>query len=108
MAKFTGFHAGSLIVGGGKAVKGIYHVAASVDFASIAATSTGTRTVTVPGASVGDLVVACPRSDFNDDVILKHAAVTAANTVTLYAYNPTGAAIDPPAVTVDILVFDVT
>lgn len=82
------------------------HCAApSIDFASVGATSSLTATGTVTGAAA-DMACACsPRAAFNDDLIFAGCRGSASNTVELRVYNPTGAGIDPGAVTVDVCCF---
>lgn len=102
--EFTGFDGGNLAVGGGVEIASILRASSSVDLASIAATTTGAGTVTVTGARVGDAVIVNPRADFNDDLVMKEAYVSANNTVTIKVYNPSAGAIDASAVTVDVIV----
>lgn len=77
---------------------------ATIDFASIAAGGTNTATITVPGASVGDPVaLGLPASVAASIVFSAH--VTADNTVTVRAFNPTAGAIDPASATYKVVVF---
>lgn len=99
--------AGTAKVGGGTTIKKITAATVAVDPGSISATSTEAVTVTVTGAAVGDIVVFQPPA-LNDDLIFSGANVTAANTVTLYIYNPTGGAIDDTEKTWTYLWIDVT
>ena len=98
---------GTARVGGGTVIKKITAGTAAVDPGSISATSTEAVTVTVTGAAAGDIVVFQPPA-LNDDLVFSGANVTAANTVTLYIYNPTDGAIDDTEKTWTYLWIDVT
>ena len=89
--------------GGGTDVDRIYHASASVDLPSIAATTTGNATLSVTGATTDMKCFLMPSNAMNDDLIPKGCAVTGANTVTIYVYNPTAAAIDDAAQTYQVL-----
>ena len=80
---------------------------ASVNFPEIAANATGSATFTVTGAAVGDVVVVNVPA-LTTGLAYAGAAVTGANTVTLYATNATGTAIDNAAATFRYLWFDLT
>jgi hypothetical protein len=75
----------------------------TVDFPSVPAGGVASATVTVAGAEVGDFVVATLRS-VATGVVLQSAEVTAADTVTLRAYNPTAAAVDPAPTSVYLVI----
>ncbi|OPG13628.1 hypothetical protein [Microbispora sp. GKU 823] len=77
---------------------------ADLDFASIAAGAVGTASVTVTGAKVGDVVALGAPSGVNASLIWS-GYVSAANTVTIRLYNPTGGAIDPASATWKVAVF---
>lgn len=64
------------------------------DWPSIAAGASTTTTVTVTGASVGDGKTYSADMSVGWSGLIASAAATSANTVTVTAYNPTGAAID--------------
>lgn len=66
------------------------------DFASIAANSMASTTFSVIGAQIGEVVHVRRPVGMTQNIIL-NAAVTASDVVTLYATNPTTAAIDLPA-----------
>lgn len=74
------------------------------DPASIAAAAAATTTVSVPGAAVGDTVqigfLAAPFSGLRFS-----AWVSAADTVTLQAQNPTAGALDATSATYDVIVW---
>jgi hypothetical protein len=71
----------------------------SLNFASIAAGGVGTLTVTVLGAraGVGMQVTVTPPSTLEAGLVLRLAAITADDTVTLALLNTTAGAIDPAA-----------
>ena len=98
---------GALNVGGGSNIVGISSGTVSVDFGSISANTTGSKTVTVTGVADGDIVVLNPGA-LTAGLAFAGAAVTAANTVTVYAVNATGSAIDNAAVDFDYLWVDLT
>lgn len=70
-------------------------VTRSVNFGSMASGAENTQTVTVTGASVGDLVLVNQASTLNAGVYIRQVYVSAPNTVTLVARNETGGTIDP-------------
>ena len=72
------------------------------DPASVSAGGTTTTTVTVPGASLGDFVLASFSLDMAGCVF--SAYVSAANTVTVVIQNMTGAAVDLASGTIAVLV----
>ena len=89
------YSAKGLAVGdGGKSVVYFDAGTVSVDPPSIAATSKGTVTVTIPRAATGDLVFLTPPDTLEAGLVFVGAAVTSANTVTIALYNTTAAAID--------------
>jgi hypothetical protein len=80
---------------------------ASVNFDEIAAGETGSKTFTLTGAATGDIVV-INVPVLTTGLAFAGAAVTAANTVTVYAVNSSAAAIDQAAATFSYLWFDLT
>lgn len=99
--------AGTLAVGGGTVVKKITSGTASVDFAEIAATATGSGTITVTGAASGDAVFVNPPA-LTSGLVFAGAAVTGANTITVYAVNATASPINEAAATFRYTLFDLT
>ena len=99
---------GTLAVGGGTAITKITAATVSIDPASIAATSRGATTFTVTGAAVGDRISMEPPAGLNDDLVFVGARVTAADTATVYLYNPTAGAIDDGALTWNYTWMDLT
>ena len=89
--------------GGGTDVDRVYHASASVDLPSIATVTTGSATLSVTGATTDMKCFLMPSNAMNDDLIPKGCAVTGADTVTIYVYNPTAAAIDDAAQTYQVL-----
>jgi hypothetical protein len=69
---------------------------ANINFPSIAAFATSDLTITVTGAAVNDAVALGPPTTFPGGMIFS-GWVSAANTVTVRAYNSTGVAINPAA-----------
>lgn len=80
---------------------------AAVNFDSIDAAKTGSKTFTLTGAATGDVVVINPPA-LTTGLVFAGAAVTGANTVTVYAVNTTGSAIDEASATFRYLWFDLT
>lgn len=76
---------------------------ATLDFPSINAVSTQTLTITVPGASVNDVVVLGLPATVNAGVVFD-ARVSAADTVTVRALNITAGAIDPASAQYEVIV----
>lgn len=99
--------AGTLAVGAGTVIKKIASDTASVDFPSISAAATGSATFTLTGAAAGDMVVLNPPS-LTTGLVFAGAAVTGANTVTVYAVNATANPINEAAATFRYLWVDLT
>lgn len=100
--------AGTLAVGtGGTVIKKVTSATASVDFPSIAAAETGSATFTLTGAAAGDMVVLNPPA-LTTGLVFAGAAVTGANTVTVYAVNATANPINEAAATFRYLWADLT
>jgi len=64
------------------------------DFANITAVNTATTTVTVTGAQTGDSVIVNPSTALEAGIVV-YGYVSAADTVTIVANNPTAGAINP-------------
>ena len=99
---------GALQVGDHDMVYGIEFGTVSIDPASINATTRGGTTFTLTGAATTDIIIVNPPSDLNDDLIYCGAAVTAADTVTVYLYNPTAGSINQAAATFSYCWIDTT
>lgn len=100
--------AGTLAVGSsGSVIKKIATGTGSVDLAEIAAAATGSGTFTVTGAASGDAVIVNPPA-LTTGLVFGGAAVTGANTVTVYATNTTGSPIDEGAATFRYVWIDLT
>lgn len=80
-------------------------VSKTVDIGSVAANSKGTQTVTVKGVTTAMRVVAIPPATLEDDILAQFAYVSAANTITVVVYNPTGSPIDPASATWTFIIF---
>jgi len=99
---------GAIVGSTGDLTYGLDFGTASVDPASIAATTRGSVTFTLTGAKTTDIIIVNPPSNLNDDLIFAGAAITAANTVSIYLYNPTGSAIDDTARTFSYVWIDMS
>jgi hypothetical protein len=82
----------------------IFHTAAALDVANIGAGATLETAVTIPGAAVGDIVTAAPRTALAAGLVFNNCRVSAADTVQLAITNITGGALDPAANTWDFVV----
>lgn len=99
---------GTLAVGSsGSVIKKIASNTASVDFPSISAAATGSATFTLTGAASGDMVLLNPPA-LTSGLVFAGAAVTAADTVTVYAVNATASPINEAAATFRYLWVDLT
>lgn len=97
---------GGINVGGGDIdLVGLNAGSVSIDPASIASVTRGVGVATIVGVALGDVVVMIPPAALNDDLLFVGARVTAADTVNVYLYNPTGGAIDDTARSWDYLHF---
>ena len=99
---------GGIVGSTGDVTYGLDFGTASVDPASIAATTRSSVTFTLTGAKTTDIIIVNPPADLNDDLIFVGAAVTAANTVTIYLYNPTASAINETSKTFSYCWIDTT
>jgi len=99
---------GALIVGDNDTVYGIEFGTVAIDPASINATTRGATTFTLTGAATTDIIIVNPPSTLDDDLIFAGAAITAADTVTVYLYNPTAGAINQAEATFSYCWIDTT
>lgn len=99
---------GALQVGDNDMVYGIEFGTVEIDPASINATTRGGTTFTLTGAATTDIIIVNPPSTLNDDLIFCGAAVTAADEVTVYLYNPTAGSINQAAATFSYCWIDTT
>lgn len=76
---------------------------ATIDFGAIGAQGELTSAVTVTGAKVNDAVLVTPSA--NTTGVFYVGVVTATGTVTVYAKNFTGGAINPASATFHIVIF---
>lgn len=97
----------SLAINGGTVIKKFTSATASVDFLSINDGATGSATFTLTGAAVGDVVIVNPPA-LTSGVVFAGAAVTGANTVTVYALNASGAPVNEAPATFRYAWFDLT
>lgn len=66
----------------------------------------GSENVTITGLRLGQMIYAVPRSQLTEGLIMNQPPViTAANTVTFYWYNASGAPITPGTIIFDYIVF---
>lgn len=79
----------------------------SHNFGSIAAAGYESTTVTVSGAALGDIVLGVTLASTLSDLVVS-GKVTATDTVTVTAFNPTGSAIDPANSTLTVAVMEMT
>lgn len=87
-------------INAGSAVKRQLSATATLDWASIAASTDSDLTITVTGATVGDVVQLGPPSTLEANLAISYYAVTAANTVTVRLRNMNAVgAIDPASKT---------
>jgi hypothetical protein len=99
---------GALQIGTNDTVYGIEFGTVEIDPASLNATTRGATTFTLTGAATTDIIIVNPPASLNDDLIFAGAAVTAADTVTIYIYNPTAGSIDQAAATFSYCWIDTT
>jgi hypothetical protein len=99
---------GALTVGNGATLKRIIAGTQAINPPSIAATTRAAVTFTLAGAEVGDRILLEPPGALHDDLLFVGARVTAADTVSVYLYNPTGGAVDDGANTWNYTLFDLT
>jgi hypothetical protein len=99
---------GALQIGTNDTVYGIEFGTVAIDPANLNATTRGATTFTLTGAATTDIIIVNPPADLNDDLIFAGAAVTAADTVTIYIYNPTAGAIDQASATFSYCWIDTT
>jgi len=99
---------GALQIGDNDMVYGIEFGTVEIDPANLNATTRGATTFTLTGAATTDIIIVNPPADLNDDLIFCGAAVTAADTVSIYLYNPTAGAINQASATFSYCWIDTT
>lgn len=80
-----------------------WDVTCTLDSASVGIAGTATDTVTVPGVALGDQVIGMAIG-VSEAGLVRRAYVSAANTVTIATYNPTGAAVDLASTTLNLTI----
>jgi hypothetical protein len=80
-----------------------WEVSCTLNTASIATTATDTDTVTVPGVALGDMVIGMSIG-VSEAGLVRRAYVSAANTVTIVSYNPTGSSVDLASTTLTLII----
>jgi hypothetical protein len=98
---------GALQIGTNDMVYGIEFGTVAIDPASLAATTKSATTFTLTGAKTTDIIIVNPPA-LNDDLLFVGATITAANTVSIYLYNPTASAIDQAEATFSYCWIDTT
>jgi len=80
-------------------------VTATLDSASVASGAAGaaTDTVTVAGVALGDMVLGMSLG-VSEAGLVRRAYVSAANTVTIVTYNPTGSSVDLASTTLQLII----
>ena len=80
-----------------------WDVTCTLNSASVATVSTATDTVTVPGVALGDMVIGMAIG-VSEAGLVRRAYVSAANTVTIVSYNPTGSSVDLASTTLTLII----
>lgn len=80
-----------------------WDVICTLDAANVGIAGTDTDTITVPGVALGDQVIGFAMG-VSEAGLVKRAYVSAANTVTIVTYNPTGAAVNLASTTVHLTI----
>lgn len=93
---------------GGSKIVGMKLVTAAVNPGSINTLSKLGTAITLTGVAVGDVVIAIPPSDLEDDLVPAGCVVTGANTATVYLYNPSAGSVDGASKTWSFLIVDLT
>lgn len=99
---------GATIGASGHEIKSCFYGSAALNFPSIAAQAYADLTMTVTGATAGSPVFLGPPSGGGFGGLTFTAFVSAANTVTVRAHNPTAGALDPTNATFTAVVFKMT
>jgi hypothetical protein len=80
-----------------------WDVTCTLDAGAVAGGATDTDTVTVPGVALGDMVLGFGMT-VSEAGLVKRAYVSAADTVTIVTYNPTGSSVNLAAATVNFVI----
>jgi hypothetical protein len=80
-----------------------WDVTCTLDSASVSTVSTATDTVTVPGVKLGDMVIGMAIG-VSEAGLVRRAYVSAADTVTIVTYNPTGSSVDLASTTLTLII----
>ena len=99
---------GALQVGDNDTVYGMEFGTVALDPGSINSVTRGSVTFTLTGAATTDIIIMNPPATLNDDLIFAGARVTAADTVTVYLYNPTDGSINDGELTWSYMWIDTT
>lgn len=95
-----------LSVGGGDVLHKIRKATVAVNPASLNALTKAGTAVTVAGVAAGDVVVAVPPTNLEDDLVPAGAVVTNTNEVTIYLYNPSAGAVDGASLNWTLLIYE--
>jgi hypothetical protein len=80
-----------------------WDVTCTLDAGAVGAGATDTDTVTVPGVALGDQVIGFAHG-VSEAGLVKRAYVSAANTVTIVTYNPTGSSVNLASTTLQMTI----
>jgi hypothetical protein len=80
-----------------------WEVSCTLDSGSVSTVSTATDTVTVPGVKLGDMVIGMSVG-VSEAGLVRRAYVSAADTVTIVTYNPTGSSVDLASTTLTLII----
>jgi hypothetical protein len=92
----------------GALLRGVKSGSVAIDPPSISANTRGTATATITGVAAGDIVILEPPAALETGLLYVGHYVSAANTVTVMLYNPTGSAVDGASRSWRYLWFDLT
>ena len=80
-----------------------WEVSCTLDSGSVSTVSTATDTVTVPGVKLGDMVIGMSVG-VSEAGLVRRAYVSAADTVSIVTYNPTGSSVDLASTTLTLII----
>lgn len=93
---------------GAEVLKKMDYGTVAVDPGSIAANTKGSKAVTIAGLAAGDMLILQPPSNLEAGLSYVGHEVTAANELTIYLLNHTGAAVDGASLSWRYLWLDLT
>jgi hypothetical protein len=80
-----------------------WDVSCTLDSASVGTGATATDTVTVSGVALGDMVIGMSVT-VSEAGLVRRAYISAANTVTIVTYNPTGSSVDLASTNLQLMI----